>query len=711
MLQTAIAQTSYTWNGSVSSSWTTPGNWTPNGIPGGADDVKIVTAGNICILNASTTINDIDLTSGTLDLNSATLTINGASALFTSGTVQNGNVVVSSANTTRFGTGTVTMNCSVQIAASTISIRNTTFQGVVDITKTGSTNDVNNGNNIFNGSSIITNAGSGSLILANTGADKFYSSATFNNTGSSYMHIAYNSSNNLFAGVTTFNNAPTANTAIYIGWYSSGVLFNNDIVVNATSGSGVQFCGGNATASAVLASGQTISTGVNGFSSGILSLRHFTQSGSIPVNLSTTANSEVRLGPSGNFGGAVTISSPNIYACTSVFNSPVILTKTDGTASNASSGGNTFNADLTVNYFSSTGSGFWSFANGLPDVYNGNVYSNNNSLDRIIFGHNSANNQFNGNFIITQTGASRGTALTWNNGASSVMAAGKTISIGGAGFSTGYFYIQGYTQNGNAPINLTTTGSSAIYTGAGVSNNPSVIGGDFFVVAPDIYVRGTTFNGEVTITKTGGVSNHNDGKQNIFNSTLFINQQSSTGYFMLGYNSNDQFNDDIVVSSTGSGDINFGYASGSGTPTLAAGKTIQIGSAGYSDGMLSLNSFTQYGNAPLNLAFTGAHSAIRFARNTVIGGNLVVSSPNIYFDGCTFNGTVDATKTGSGSNAGEEIFLTSIAILLIMGVAIYCLVILMRIYGMMMRFLPITDRKEYYPAGLQRAISSTAIYS
>ncbi|MBX2922043.1 MAG: hypothetical protein KF746_07615 [Chitinophagaceae bacterium] len=799
LLQTTRAQVSYTWNGSLSASWTTAGNWSPNGVPGALDDVRIVTAANNCMLTAGTTINNITLASGTLDLNGGTLTVNGATAVFTSGTVQNGNLIVSAANTTTFGTGAVTMNCTINIHTATISIRNTTFQGTVDITKTGSTGDSNNGNNIFNGTVTITNTGSGNCVLGNSGADRFYSNATFNNTGSGNLYIAHNSSNNLFAGVTTFNNAPTANTRTYVSWYSTGTVFNSDIIVSSTSGEGVQFCGGNATASATLAAGHTIAIGAGGFSAGTLLLRQFTQSGSAPLNLSLTGQAEARFGPSGNFGGPVTVSSPNIYASASVFSSEVVFTKTDGTSNNPSSGGNTFNADLTVNYISSNGTGYWSFANGAADIYNGDVYSNNNSLDRIIFGHSSANNQFNGDFIVTQTGSSRGTALSWNSSSTAIMAAGKTILIGGGGFNTGYLYIQGLTQNGNAPVNITTTGSSAVYLGAGSAYGPSVIGGSLTVSAPDIYVRGTTFNSDAVITKTGGVNNHNDGRQNIFNGnlsidqqsstgyfmlgynaddqfngnitvsstgtgginlgwtggtgnptlaagkiisigsggysagylqlggfiqqgtdpinlnltgtasfyavnpgsipcsfqgpltvtapdiyirgavfssavtltktggvnnhnegrlnifngTLSINQQSSTGYFMLGYNSNDQFNDDIIITSTGSGGINLGYSSGTGAPTLAAGKTIVTGGAGFSDGFLNLYAFTQAGTAPMNLAFTGTNTTIRFARNSVIGGNLVVSSPDIYFDGCTFNGTVDAIKTGSRSNTNR----------------------------------------------------------
>ena len=38
--------TSYTWNGSVSSSWGEPNNWTPAGIPDLGDDVVISSSSN-----------------------------------------------------------------------------------------------------------------------------------------------------------------------------------------------------------------------------------------------------------------------------------------------------------------------------------------------------------------------------------------------------------------------------------------------------------------------------------------------------------------------------------------------------------------------------------------------------------------------------------------------------------------------------------------
>src|SRR6185437_6040507 len=205
-----------------------------------------------------------------------------------------------------------------------------------------------------------------------------------------------------------------------------------------------------------------------------------------------------------------------------------------------------------------------------------------------------------------------------------------------------------FTQTGNAPINLTATGGSVMYLGP-----YSSFGGTVSITAPDIWAQGATYNSAATFTKTGGSSNHNNQYQNIFNSTCTINQQSNTGYFMLGYNSNDLFNDNITLTSTGSGGIYLGWQSGTGTPTLAAGKTIQVGAAGFSSGFLSLNTFTQLGNAPMSLAFTGTSTSLTLARGSAIGGNLAVSAPDLYLIGCTFNGTTNLTKTGSAGDYGQ----------------------------------------------------------
>lgn len=643
LLQNANAQTAYTWKGTTSSNWNTPGNWTPNGIPGTADNVKILTAPNICLLAANTSIQDITLTSGTLDLGGSTLTVGGDTAIFTTGTVQNGILTAPAVTYTVFGNGPVTMNCTVTISSAILTVRNTSFQLTTSLTKTGATNDVSNGSNTFNGPFTFTNAGAGYELLGNANPDVYNAAATFNNTGNNNLYVAYNSTGNIFNGVTSFNNSPIGNYQIFVSQNSAGTIFNNSVLFSSTNGSGVQF-GGGATASSTLAAGHTIGIGPAGFSAGTLYLRQLTQTGTTAQNLTLSGTASLVFANACTFNGNVTASSPTFFLNGTTFNGTTNLTKT-GSTGDFNSGGNTFNGICSI---TNSGSSYWVLGNNNPDTWNTDVTFTDNGSERLLPCWATAGNQFNGNIYVNTSGGAQGIEFCGGNTtATATLAANQTIQPGTTGLTAGYLILKQFTELGNAPVTLTATGTASLYMGP-----LSSFGGVFTATAPDVWVQGATYNSAASFTKTGGTSNHNNQNQNIFNSTCTINQQSSTGYFMLGYNSNDLFNDNITVNSTGSGGIYLGWTSGTGTPTLAAGKTILVGGSGFSAGFLSLNTFTQLGNAPMNLTFTGTNTSLTFARNSVIGGNLTTSSPDIYFNGCTFNGTVTSTKTGANGDYG-----------------------------------------------------------
>ncbi|MES1159518.1 MAG: hypothetical protein ABUM51_02070, partial [Bacteroidota bacterium] len=645
--QTLHAQISYTWNGTLSTDWNTAGNWTPNGIPGTADNVTIVTGSNTCLLSANTAIANFKLTSGVLDLGSYILTVGGTTATFTAGTVQNGAMTVTGATTTTFGSGVVNMNCKVDITSASITLRNTTFQKVTTITKTGSTNDASAGSNVFNGVTIMNNPGSGYLLMGNGAPDQFNAPVTFNNTGTSNLYVAYSSTGNVFNASATFNNIPSANTLIYVSQNSAGTLFNDSIVITSTGGQGVQF-GGGATASSTLAAGKMLYIGSGGFSAGTLLLRQFTQTGSTAQNLVLTGTGALTFGPSSTFGGNVTTSSPALALNGCTFNGATDLTKT-GATGDWSSGGNVFNG---VSSITNSGSSYVVLGNTNPDTWNNDVTFTDNGSERLLPCWASAGNLFNGNITVNTSGSAQGVQFCGGNAtATATLAATKTIQAGATGLTAGYLYLKQFTQAGNAPINLVGTGTATLYLGP--SSN---FGGAFTASAPDIWAQGATYNSTASFTKTGGSNNHNNQNQNIFNASCTIDQQSNTGYFMLGYNSNDLFNDSIIVTASGKGGIYLGWTSGTGTPTLAAGKTIYVGASGFSAGFLYLNTFTQLGNTPVNLNFTGTNTALYFARGSVIGGDLTASTPDVYFHGCTFNGVMDVTKTGAGndySNGGN----------------------------------------------------------
>ncbi|HEV3324671.1 MAG TPA: hypothetical protein VG052_03675, partial [Puia sp.] len=643
--QAIQAQVSYTWTGASSTSWNSAANWAPGGVPGAADNVTIVTGGNTCKLGPSVSINNLTLTSGTLDLNGGVLTVNGTNAQFTAGTVQNGTLTVTGATTATFGNGPVTMNCVVNITSAAFLAKNTTFQLAATITKTGASNDASAGGNVFKGALTATNAGSGWLMFGNGTGDQFNAASTFINTGSASIYVSNSGTPSTFNGVTTFTNSPSANQGIYVSWNTTGTVFNNNIIVNSTAGTGVQFCGGNGAATATLTSGNTITVGATGFSAGTLLLRQFTQAGPTVQNLSLTGAGALQIGPSSVFNGNFTAASPTLLLNGGTFNGTTTLTKT-GTTGDYGVGGNTYNGVCSI---TNSGSSWLVMGNSNPDIWNTDVTFTDNGSERVLPAWASVGNQFNGNIYVNTSGSAVGVQFCGGNTtATAIQAAGKTIFAGAGGLTAGYLYLKQFTQLGNTAISLTATGTSVLYLGP--SSN---FGGTVTVTAPDIWAQGATYNSAATFTKTGGSSNHNNQNQNIFNSTCTINQQSSTGYFMLGYNSNDQFNDNITVTSNGSGGIYLGWTSGTGTPTLAAGKTIQVGAGGFSAGFLYLNTFTQLGNAPINLSFTGASTYLAIARGSVIGGNLTTNTPDIYFNGGAFNGTVNATKFGANSDYGS----------------------------------------------------------
>ncbi len=459
LAQTVRSQVSYTWNGSVSTAWNTAANWTPSGVPGSIDNVTIVTGSNTCALNANTSISNITLTSGTLDLGGFTLIAGGPTAQFTKGTVQNGSLNIPAATTTNFTTGPVVMNCTVNIVSGTINIKNTTFQTTTTINKNGASNDNSGGNNIFNGITTITNSGAGQLLLANGNPDAFNSAVTFNNTGSNNIYVGYNSTGNVFGGVTTFNNAPTANTSIYVSWNSTGTNFNNNVIVTSTNGSGVQFCGGNGTATAVMASGNTISVGPAGFSAGTLLLRQFTQNGVTPQNITLTGAGALNFGPVSAFFGTVTASSPSLYLNGCSFVSSSNLTKT-GSTGDFSNGGNVFNGLCSI---TNSGSSYLVLGNNNTDTWNSDVTFTDNGSERLLPCWASAGNQFNGNIFVNTGGSAQGIQFCGGNGtATATLAAGKTVLAGSTGLTAGYLYLKQFTQLGSAAITLNSTGGSSV---------------------------------------------------------------------------------------------------------------------------------------------------------------------------------------------------------------------------------------------------------
>ncbi len=169
-------------------------------------------------------------------------------------------------------------------------------------------------------------------------------------------------------------------------------------------------------------------------------------------------------------------------------------------------------------------------------------------------------------------------------------------------------------------------------------------------VATGTGAGGCTFNDDVTIIHGGNGTYFTlaNTTGDVFNADLTVINYSSHEVH-LSNTSSTQYKGNLMLSSTGTGGITFGNSGG--TSTLDSGKTITIGSTGFTNDVLLLKNFTQLGNTAQILTLTG--TAVASFNGSTFNGEITVSSPGILLKNSTFNGMSNFTKTGT-SNAQSD---------------------------------------------------------
>lgn len=548
-----------------------------------------------------------------------------------------------------------TFGGNVDFKSPRVFLNGATYSGTASIEKTGANNDAGNGGNVFNGTTTLTDSGSGYLMTGNTAADTFNGALTVTNTGSNIIYLAYN---------------------------TPGNQFNGNITFNSTLGSGGVYIGDLGPATATFANGTSLQVGGLGFSSGELRLKRLTQVGSAPQTLLLTGTALLRIGPSTTFNGVLDFRSPQIALDGATYNGVSYLEKT-GATSNTSNGGNTFNGTTTI---VNSGSGSWRFGVSTLDAFNGDLILTNTGASQIQMADVAAGTTFNGNIQVNSTFG--GGVYFGENGGTASLATGKTISVGSTGFSLGDLRIRRFTQTGSTAQTLALSGTATLVLGPTATWN-----GNCDFRAPQLLINGGTFNAAALLEKNGATGNTGSGNTtfngtttiqitgsgflrtqggNTFNgTTTLLNSGTSdlllelsvanayngdltitntgSSYVRMTYIGNTTFSGNILVNSTGGQGIWF--SENTGTATLAAGKTMSVGATGFSGGELRLQRFTQVGATAQTLTMTGS-STFRSGPTAVWNGNLTVSSPTVFLDGTTLNGTTNSvTKTGTSSDA------------------------------------------------------------
>lgn len=552
---------------------------------------------------------------------------------------------------------------NVIFRAPQLLLNGTTYNGTVELEKKGATNNDGTGGNTFNANTIIINSGSGYLLTANTAPDIFNAALTVTNTGSSIIYLGHNVGGNQFNGSITFNST--------LG--SGGVYFSNT-----------------ATGSSSLGTGASLLVGGLGFSSGELRFRRFTQIGAANQTLVLTGTALLRIGPNSTFNGNIDFRAPQFALDGAIYNGTTYLEKT-GATNNDSNGGNAFNGATTI---ANSGAGYFRFALTALDTFNGDLTLTNTGSSTIRMADNIPGTLFNGNITVNSTFGG-GIYFSESGGGTATLATGKTISVGGLGFSTGELRLRRFTQSGATAQNLIFTGTAGLVIGPTVTFNGPV---DFR--APQLFINSGTYNNTAHLEKTGATSNESSGGA-LFNNTTTIQNSGSgylrttggftfqgttnlvcsgSNYLLLELGTGSTYNGNLVLTNTGSSYVRTAYAgttafngniqvnstngtgvyfgeSGTAAATLASGRTISVGGTGFTLGELRIQRFTQLGAATSQtLTLTGT-STFRAGTSSVWNGNLTVSAPAVLLEGITLNGATNSiTKTGAttdNSNGGN----------------------------------------------------------
>ncbi len=161
---------------------------------------------------------------------------------------------------------------------------------------------------------------------------------------------------------------------------------------------------------------------------------------------------------------------------------------------------------------------------------------------------------------------------------------------------------------------------------------------------------GNVFNGNVTIKHTGSGTYFHLATTNgdVFNGNLTL-INTSTHEIHVGRNDTTYFNGNIEVNNTSTGGITFG--NNGGISYLASGKTLSVGSTGFTNDILLLKNFRQTGSTAQTLTLTGSATANLIS--CIFDGALTITAPLFLIKDNTFNGATTLTKTGSSNGHSD----------------------------------------------------------
>jgi hypothetical protein len=580
-----------------------------------------------------------------------------------SGTVFNGTVIFNSSAATD-------VNNRVQV--SRLTGAQSTFNGPVYFNNNGNASDIHisydpGTSTTFNGPVYFTSSATNGAeyFIGNDGNVTFTNNVEFNSTCSDIIYAANG------AGTVTFGNG---SMSVGSGGFSIGQLRLQNFTQTGTLAQSLTFTG---TASLYLGPSSTFNGDVTAISPQIyLNGCTFNSTTYLEKNGATTNTGN----GSNTFNGITTLvnsgSGSFVSGNTTIdtFNDNLTLTNTGSSSINMAenTAGNIFNGNITVNSTGGNGIYFCNNSGATASLANGKTIA----VGATGFSAGELRLQ-----RFTQTGATA-QSLTFT-GTASLKMGPSTQFNGNVNFVAPQIYLNGTTFNGttslekngatdntgaggdtfNGVTTITNSGSGSLElanTSADVFNNTLTINNSgTHRIQIGLSSAGNTFNGSVTVNYNGAtpantnlIIARNPGSTATFNGTLTLNcnntGSTSTG-IIIGYDGAVSINGNITVSSTNGRGVLFGNNTGS--VVLGSGYTVTSAAGTFTTGTLQFKSFTQTGNTTQNITLSGT-AILSIGQSSTFNGNVNFVTPQIYLNGCTFNGTAYIEKNGASTNSG-----------------------------------------------------------
>ena len=276
---------------------------------------------------------------------------------------------------------------TLELKSGRVNLTNTTFSKPVKVLTSGSSTS-GSGGCTFNDTLRVTNSGTASVYFCNgTVADTYNGPVYYTVTTAVGIYATY---------------GPSSGT----------VKYNDDVHLNI-SGGGFLYYGasGSTTPTSELASGKNIV--MDGLTGSTIYFTRFKLLGSGTLSLSGDASSRFIVGSYSEINRTLTLTAGRVESSNTTYNADATFATT-GSSSSYSSGGNTFNTNLTI---TNSGSGSHFMGYTAADKYYGNLTATQSSTGLIYLAY-TGTNELKGNLTLTQNSSSPigngGGTLTFN---------------------------------------------------------------------------------------------------------------------------------------------------------------------------------------------------------------------------------------------------------------------------------------------------------